>query len=318
MGEDSRTPPIPPAPEPSSESRGPHGALSPGTTVGRRYTIVELLGRGVAGAVYKARDEDLGQQVAIRTITFDDGTDAAARSDMERRFRREAQLAREITHPHVARILDISEAEGMLFVAMPLIEGEPLSALMQRRGPLPVRDAVNIARQIVDGLTAAHDRGVVHRDLKPENVMVADGTAVILDLGMARSNATQSGFGGISGTVEYMAPEQSRGAGVDARADIYAVGLIIYDMLTGRKRLQGHDSAMAELLFRMRSTPAPIGKLVPGVPPAVDAIISRATHPNPDRRFASAAQMLSALSAVGGGDGPSGDSAHRSWWPQWR
>jgi serine/threonine-protein kinase len=317
MSDEPPTTPIPPAPRPSRGAETPHGALSPGSKIGGRYTINEQLPRGSVDAVYKAWDDELGRQVAIRTITFHAGTDAAARGDMERRFKRDTQLAREITHPQVARILDLGNAEGGLFVVMPLIGGETLAALMQRRGPLSSRDAIAIATQVAEGLAAAHGMGVVHRNVKPENIMIADGAAVLLDLGMARSSATQTGLGGISGTVEYMAPEQSRGAGVDGRADIYALGLIVYDMLTGRKRLQGHDSAMAELLFRMRNPPPPAGKLVPDIPAALETVITRATQPNPDRRFSNAEQMRAALAAI---DDESGTdrATRRSWWPRWR
>jgi serine/threonine protein kinase len=287
--------------------------MTPGTRIGNRYTVTALLGRGAIGPVYRARDDERGVDVAIRTIAFHDGTDPGTRTEIERRFEREAQRARQIAHPNVVPIHDIFELEGQRFLTMPLVEGETLGAMIHRIGPLAVPDVVNIAKQMADGLVAAHDLGVVHRDLKPENVIISGDHVAIMDFGIAKSNATQTGAAGISGAVEYMAPEQSHGAGVDGRADIYAFGLIVYDMATGRKRLHGHDSAMAELLFRMRNPPPALRKALPEAPAALDALVSKATQPDPDRRFASAAQLLSALSPLTA-DGAA-KAGRRSWWP---
>ena len=291
------------------------GTLAPGTRLGSRYTIRERIGRGGTGEVYQAWDDEAGGAVAIRTITFHAETDAAARNDIERRFKRDVLLAKEIAHPNVARIHDIGDVDGSPYVVMALVSGVTLSAYLQQHGSLSVSETLRLGRQIAEGLAAAHQLGVVHRNLRPENVMVAEGSAIIMDLGMARSNATETGFGGITGTVEYMAPEQSRGSGVDARADIYAWGLMVYDMLTGRKRVQGHDSPMAELLFRMKNTPPPLGKIVPGLPAAIEDVVNKATHPNPERRFGDGAQLLAALRSIPDEGSP---PARRSWWPRWR
>ena len=306
MGEDV---PVPPS--------GPPGSLAAGTKFAGRYTIIECLGRGGVGTVYKASDDELGTVVALKTISFHAGTDPGARGDMERRFNREARLALGITHANVARIHEIGDADGVQYVTMALIEGETLSTMIERLGPLPVPDAVGIARQIAGGLAAAHASGVIHRNLKPENVMVAGSRVFIMDCGLARSNATQSGFGGIADAVEYMAPEQSQGSGVDERADIYACGLILYDMLTGRKRLHGHESAMAELLFRMRNTPPGLRKLIPEIPVALDTLVAKATHPNPDRRFAKAEQLVSALESLAADGDESTRGGRRAWWTKW-
>jgi serine/threonine protein kinase/tetratricopeptide (TPR) repeat protein len=255
-----------------------------------------MLGHGGMGTVYKAWDDELATPVAIKTITLDAGSDPGGLADMERRFKREAQLARQITHKNVVRIHDIGDMAGMKYLTMALVDGETLSAMIRRIGPLPIPDAMNIARQIADGLVAAHEVGVVHRDLKPENVMVTPtGHAYIMDFGIAVSSTSATRTGQMAGTLEYMAPEQASTAGVDRRADIYAFGLIVYDMLTGRKRLQGHDHAMSELMARMHTAPAPIRTLRVDIPEPLEALIIRATQPDREMRFADAQALRDAL-----------------------
>src|SRR5688572_18766541 len=285
----------------SGAKTGAGRALGIGDKVGARYTIVGMLGFGGMGAVYKAWDDELGVPVAIKTIAFAEGTDAGTRGDMERRFKREAQLARQITHRNVVRIHDIGDLQGMKYLTMALVEGETLAARIRRVGPLPITDAIPLARQIVDGLVAAHEVGVIHRDLKPENVMVTpDGHAYIMDFGIALSSASASGTQSsvIAGTLEYMAPEQGRTAAVDSRVDVYAFGLILYDMLTGRKRLQGHDHGMSELLSRMDRAPAASRTLRADIPEPLDALITKATQPNADARFKDALELHGALSGL--------------------
>ncbi len=171
--------------------------------------------------------------------------------------------------------------------------------MIRRVGPLPIADAMPLARQIVDGLVAAHEVGVIHRDLKPENVMVTpDGHAYIMDFGIALSavGGTQSSV--FAGTLEYMAPEQGRTAAVDSRVDIYAFGLILYDMLTGRKRLQGHDHGMSELMWRMDHAPDAARTQRPDIPEPLDALITKATQPKADARFKDALELHGALSGL--------------------
>ena len=291
-------PPLPPTVV-SGAKTGAGGALGIDDKIGDRYTIVGMLGFGGMGAVYKAWDDELGVNVAIKTIAFAEGTDAGTRGDMERRFKREAQLARQITHRNVVRIHDIGDVDGLKYLTMALVEGETLAAMIRRAGPLPVADALPIARQIVDGLVAAHEVGVIHRDLKPENVMVTpDGHAYIMDFGIALSavGGTQSSV--FAGTLEYMAPEQGRTAAVDSRVDVYAFGLILYDMLTGRKRLQGHDHGMSELMWRMDHAPDAARTRRPDIPEPLDALITRATQPKADARFKDALELHGALSGL--------------------
>jgi tetratricopeptide (TPR) repeat protein len=283
----------------SGPSTGGGRTLGVGDKIGNRYTITALLGVGGMGAVYKAWDAELGVPVAIKTIAFSAGTEPGARSDMERRFKREVQLARQITHRNVVRIHDLGDVDGTKYLTMALVDGETLAALIRRVGAMPVPDVLNIARQIADGLVAAHEVGVIHRDLKPENVMVTPtGHAYIMDFGIALSSSGVTQTGVIAGTFEYMAPEQSQTTNVDGRADIYAFGLILYDMLTGRKRLQGRDQPMSELISRMSNAPVPVRTLRAEIPQPLETLIIKMTQPSPEARFADAEALREVLNRL--------------------
>lgn len=275
-------------------------ALVPGTKLGTRYTVLKTLGRGGMGAVYQAYDDELGVAVAIKTILHGDGSDAHTLRDQVSRFKSELLLARQVTHKNVVRIHDLGEFSGLKYITMSYVAGETLAALIAREGPLPVPQVLALARQIADGMAAAHEVGVVHRDMKPENVMVTpDGQALIMDFGIASSSQGGAKDGGpIVGTISYMAPEQARGQAVDARADIYAFGLILYDMLLGRKRQKKHASAMDELRSRFEGTPAPARAERPDVPAAFEAVVMRTLQPAPDQRYADTAALKEGLAAL--------------------
>src|SRR5438034_3382586 len=208
------------------------GPLRIGQSFSARYHIIKVLGVGGMGAVYQAWDAELSVAVALKVIRID-ASRRSASSEAEKRFKQELLLARQVTHKNVVRIHDLGEIDGIKYITMPYVKGDDLSTVLRRDGKLPVARALEIARQIAGGLGAAHDAGVVHRDLKPANIMIsADGLALIMDFGISASSE-EATSGGIVGTLEYMAPEQSTGAAVDGRADIYAFGLILYEMLTG-------------------------------------------------------------------------------------
>jgi len=291
--------PINVSPAASSDVPPDIGRLHPGSAFGPRYRILQRLGQGGMGIVFKAFDDELGIPVALKLIRPEAMTDPEAALQMERRFKRELVLARQVTHKNVVRIHDLGELNGIKYFTMPFIEGRDLGALLTVEGKLPVARALHIARQVTYGLAAAHEVGVVHRDLKPENVMLdADDTAVIMDFGLARTNdgTHLTKTGAVMGTLSYMAPEQARGADVDHRADIYAWGLMLYDMVAGRRR-SGRDP-MSEMLARMQDGPPPIRTVEPHVPEALGAIIARSTDPNPDRRFATTKDLLTALKGL--------------------
>jgi serine/threonine protein kinase len=294
---------------------------------GRRYHIKRLLGLGGMGAVYQAWDTELGIDVAIKLIRPDIIGDPAAAAEIQRRFKRELLLARLVTHQNVVRIHDLGEIEGLKYITMSYVDGTDLASLLSREGRLPVRRALRLAKRICAGLVAAHAAGVVHRDLKPANVMVgANDEALITDFGIARllgsvdgegsalpvpspsrldphhADVTQAGS--MVGTLEYMPPEQARGEQVDQRADVYALGLMLHDMLSGRIRQTRSPSALDELKARGERSPGPLHGEIPEVSEALDAIIARCTDPVPSRRYKSSAELAEALARLDDGGRP--------------
>ena len=263
------------------------------------------------GAVYQAWDAELGVAVAVKVIRPEIASNPEASAEIERRFKRELLLARQVTHPNVVRIHDLGDINGIKYITMPLIEGSDLSTILDEHKTLPVRRALHIARGVVAGLVSAHEAGVVHRDLKPANIMIGvDDVPTIMDFGIARSadspqqasvtphgvrptdlsrtaglSASATQAGAIVGTVAYMAPEQASGKPVDQRADIYAFGLILYDMLVGGRRRERAQSAVAELVERMQTAPPAPRTIDPTIPEAVDAIVRRCVEPDPAKRF---------------------------------
>ncbi len=293
------------------------GPLTIGDQFGR-YTIVKMLGVGGMGAVYQAWDTELEVVVALKVIRPEVLRDPAAEEEIERRFKRELLLARQVTHKNVVRIHDLGEIRGIKYITMTFVGGTDLATLIKREGRLPIQRILPIMRSAVAGLVAAHAAGVVHRDLKPANIMIdANGEAFIMDFGIARSTggpaelppagAAHGGLrasgrytdatvlGSIVGTIEYMAPEQARGEAVDQRADIYATGLILYDLLTGRRRAEGAGSALDQLRARMDTALPPVKSLVPDLPDALAAIVTRAVEPDAAKRFQTTTDLADAL-----------------------
>jgi tetratricopeptide (TPR) repeat protein len=283
---------------PPTSAYVPGAPLVPGTKLGTRYTVLKTLGQGGMGAVYQAYDDELGVAVAIKTILQGAASDAHTLRDQVNRFKSELLLARQVTHKNVVRIHDLGEFAGLKYITMSYVAGETLAARLARLGPLPVPDALALARQIAEGMAAAHEVGVVHRDLKPENVMVTpDGQALIMDFGIASSDgAAESGQ--IVGTISYMAPEQATGRAVDARADLYAFGLILYDMLLGRQRARAHASSMDELRSRLEAAPPPVRSRRAEVPAALEAVVMRCLQPAAADRFQDTPALTAALAAL--------------------
>jgi tetratricopeptide (TPR) repeat protein len=291
----------------SAHSSGEHRAagagdqLAAGEAFAGRYHIIRLLGVGGMGAVYQAWDDELGVAVAIKTIRPDPSADPTAAQDVERRFKRELVLARQVTHPNVVRIHDLGEVNGLKYITMPFVNGQTLSAVLAAEGRLPVPRALGIFRQLVSGMEAAHAKGIVHRDLKPPNIMVEDGQVFIMDFGIARSVASNTMLtmaGAVVGTFDYMAPEQATGKPVDQRADIYALGLILQDMLAGRSSRPKTENPVSDLMQRIQTPPTPVRALVPHVPEALEALISRCLQLDPAARFTSTSELVSAVAAL--------------------
>jgi tetratricopeptide (TPR) repeat protein len=296
---------------------GGTGPLTVGQNFGPRYHVIRCIGTGGMGAVYQAWDQVLEVAVAVKVIRPDAVADATAAAELERRFKRELLLARQVTHRNVVRIHDIGEIDGVKYITMPYVQGSDLATILRRDGRLPVDRALLIARQIAEGLVAAHDAGVVHRDLKPANIMVdAEDHAVIMDFGIARSTSSATGFamtvaGSVIGTVEYMAPEQARGEAADQRADVYAFGLILRDLLLGGRHA-GTTTAVAELMSRMQQAPPPLRTVDPSIPEAVDALIARCLQPAPADRYQTSAELLKDIERVSSGG--EATAAARPWY----
>jgi serine/threonine-protein kinase len=271
------------------------GRFAPGDLLAERYRIVGLLGKGGMGEVYRADDLKLAQPVALKFLP------EGVASDPERlsRFYNEVRTARQVSHSNVCRVYDIAEAGGLHFLSMEFVDGEDLASLLRRIGRLPGDKALEIARQLCAGLAAAHDRGVLHRDLKPENVMIdGRGHARITDFGLAGVAEGIAGADVRSGTPAYMSPEQLTGSGVSARSDIYALGLVLYELFTGKRAVEG--KSFVELVRKHQDqAPVPPSAIVPDLDPAVERAILRCLEKEPRRRPASA---LAVSAALPGGD----------------
>ena len=221
----------------------PHGRFLPGTIVADRYRIVGLLGKGGMGEVYRADDLKLGQAVALKFLPKDVEKDGARLA----RFMSEVKVARQISHSNVCRVYDVSEVDGHHFISMEYVDGEDLASLLRRIGRLPKDKAIQIARQICAGLAAAHEQGILHRDLKPANIMIdGRGRARITDFGLAGLIEEIGGEVQSAGTPAYMAPEQLSGKPASVRSDIYSLGLVLYELFTGRPAFSA--SSPAEVL----------------------------------------------------------------------
>ena len=272
-------------------------SLVPGQTFGQRYQIISLLGVGGMGAVYHVWDSELALSLALKVIKPD--SDPLATQELERRFKRELVLARQVTHTNVIRIHDLGEIDGIKYITMPFVHGTDLARLLATEGKLPIARALPLARQMVSGLRAAHEVGIVHRDLKPANILIDDTEkAVITDFGIARSTTAgtfATAAGAIIGTLAYMAPEQATGKQVDQRADIYAFGLILSEMLVGKRGSSGGDTALALLIERASHAPPRMRTIDPTIPEALDRVVARCVEPDPAARYQTTTDLEDAL-----------------------
>ena len=271
--------------------------LSPGSRIGP-FEVTGSLGAGGMGEVYRARDTRLGREVALKILPAEFVADAERLA----RFDREARTLAALNHPHIAQLLGVEDSGARRALVMELVEGEDLAERLTR-GPIPLDDALAIARQIADALAAAHERGIVHRDLKPANIKVRDdGTVKVLDFGLAKALSSSDGAGSsgaetpldrsptittpamtlhgmILGTAAYMAPEQAKGKVVDKRADIWAFGCVLYEMVTGRRAFAGEDvSDTLASVLRAEVDPT-------GVPPSLERLLKRCFERDPRKRL---------------------------------
>ena len=259
-----------------------------------RYKILGELGRGAMGIVYKAEDPNLDRLVAVKTIILDEDSDG--RKEYQKRFVLEAKAAGKLHHPNIVTTFDCGEHEGMAYLAMELIDGTDLRSRLQKDA-LPAVEAVEIARQVAEGLGYAHARGVVHRDIKPGNIMLnAEGAAKIMDFGLARMRMAdqKTSTGMVLGTPRYMSPEQISGQPVDNRSDVFSLGIVLYEMLTGTRLYSGED--MHQVHHQIVETEhVPPTRQVPNLPPMVDFVVARALKKDPAVRYQDARELAADL-----------------------
>jgi serine/threonine protein kinase/tetratricopeptide (TPR) repeat protein len=267
--------------------------LSEGHILAQRYEVLSLLGEGGMGAVYKAKDIELGRMVALKVIRRELSGNRAILD----RFKQELLLATQVTHKNVVRIYDLGEADGLKFITMEYVEGEDLRTVIHQRTKLPPREAVAFIEQICRALEAAHGVGVIHRDLKPQNIMLdKSGRILVMDFGLARTlegdGMTQTGA--MVGTMEYMSPEQALAQSLDQRSDLFSVGLIFYELLTGATPFRA-DSALASLIKRTQERVVPVSELDPSIPLPLSQIVSRCLERDLTLRYQTASELLADL-----------------------
>jgi eukaryotic-like serine/threonine-protein kinase len=277
-----------------------------GTVFDGRYRVVRKLGTGGMANVYLAEDQELGRNVAIKIL--DDRH--AGDDQFVERFRREAKNAASLSHPNIVSIYDRGEAEGTYYIAMEFLDGRTLKELITEKGPVPTRLAIDYARQILAAVGFAHKHGIVHRDVKPHNVLVSrEGRLKVTDFGIARSGASQmTEVGSIIGTAQYLSPEQARGSQVTPASDIYSVGIVLYEMLTGEVPFTG-DTPLEIAMKHLSAIPEPPSRKRPDVPRDLDMIVLRALAKNPRNRYQSAEEMDADLGRVARGLAVSDETA---------
>ena len=272
-----------------------------------RYKILGELGRGAMGVVYRAEDPALDRVVALKTIILAEDSDG--RMEYHKRFFQEAKAAGKLTHPHIVTTYDFGEEEGLAYIAMELLEGTELRTRMKEGALTPV-EAVDIAQQVADGLGFAHGRGVVHRDIKPGNIMLLGrGRVKIMDFGIARMRAAdfKTSTGMVLGTPKYMSPEQIAGSPVDHRSDIFSLGVVLYEMLTGVRLFAGDD--VPQITHNVTNVEhEPPTRVNPGLPAMLDFIVARALKKDPAVRYQDAydlaADLATCLVELRGREGP--------------
>jgi len=296
-----------------------------GRVFGERYRVLSLLGSGGMGQVFRVADQTSGQTLALKVLRPLDSDD----SDRVRRFQREIQILTRIRHPAVLRILDWGTSPTGLFFVTELVDGEDLKLAIRKRGPWPAAETAVLGATLADALAAAHAQGVVHRDVKPNNVMLArDGSVRLLDFGLARGSGidvtTLTRTGTMLGTPGYMSPEQFDAHGVDERSDLYSLGVVLFEMLTGRLPFGGQTPIAVALAHKTQTPPLP-RSLRPGVPAWIEHVVMRCLEKEPEKRYANAPELSAELRrprsgatprlrALPGGDGVVLDPGERTDW----
>jgi eukaryotic-like serine/threonine-protein kinase len=269
-------------------------SIAPGTLIDNRYRVVSRVGSGGMAEVYCADDVQLGRRVAVKLLH----ERFAADDEFVERFRREASSAAALSHANIVSVYDRGEWSGTYYIVMEYLDGRSLDSIVREEAPLPADRAIELTEQVLRAARFAHRRGIVHRDLKPHNVIIdEEGRIKVTDFGIARAGAGASEItqtGSIMGTARYLSPEQAQGNPVSPRSDLYSIGVMLYELLTGTVPFEG-DSVVAIALRHLSEPPRPPSSLVPSISPALDAIVLRALAKSPDERFADADEFIAAL-----------------------
>src|SRR4051794_131101 len=273
--------------------------------IDNRYKVLTRLGSGGMADVYCAEDQQLGRKVALKLLHRRFAED----HEFLERFRREASSAAGLQHPNVVGVFDRGEWDGTSYIAMEYLEGRTLKAVITDEAPVDPIRSIDLVVQVLRAARFAHKRGIIHRDLKPHNVIVdPDGRAKVTDFGIARAGASDmTQTGSIMGTAQYLSPEQAQGLAVDERSDLYSVGVVLYELLTGRVPFEG-DSAVSIALKQVAESPTPPRALNPAVPPELEAVVLRALAKDPAQRFQDADEFITALDRVRGHLAAGGDA----------
>ena len=291
------------------------GPLAPEHRLGTRiggYELEEVVGRGGMGVVYRARHLHLDRTVALKLLT----PELASGNAFRERFLRESRAAAAVHHPNIVTVYDAGDAGGLLYIAMQLVEGSDLAELLDRTGALDPRRALDIGAQVADALDAAHARGLVHRDVKPGNVLMDERRCYLTDFGLTRAVSSRTALtvhGEFVGTVDYIPPEQIEGRAVDGRADVYALGCLLYHMLAGSVPYP-RDSQIAVVYAHVQEPPPPLSSARPGLPAPLDAVLAKAMAKRPEERHDTCGELIAAMRAAFGVDAaapapPVGDAA---------
>jgi eukaryotic-like serine/threonine-protein kinase len=286
---------------PTMPARPPGAALARGEIFAGRYEIFGTVGKGGMGVVYRAHDRQLDETVALKLLR----ADALAHDpSLLERFKQEIRLARRISHRFVLRTHDFGETDGTPYISMEYVEGKTLKELIHARGAMPLPVGLSVARQVCEGLEAAHATGVVHRDIKPQNILIIPetGQVKIMDFGIARVSAMDeaSGLtiaGTVMGTPDYMPPEQAEGKTADFRSDIYSLGVVLFEAFTGRVPFKG-ETAMAVVAAHLRMPPPTLRSVKPDVPADLEATVMRCLEKDPARRWPSVEDLRTRLGAI--------------------
>jgi beta-lactam-binding protein with PASTA domain/predicted Ser/Thr protein kinase len=264
------------------------------TIIDGRYRVISRLGSGGMADVYLAQDQLLGRQVAVKVLHYHFAED----QEFVERFRREASSAAALSHPNIVAIFDRGEWNGTYYIAMEYVAGRSLKEIVRQDGPMPASAAIDVVVQILRAARFAHRRGVIHRDLKPHNVIIdEEGRARVTDFGIARAGASDMTLtGSIMGTAQYLSPEQAQGHAVSASSDLYSVGVILYELLTGAVPFEG-ETAVAIAYKQVSAQPRPPSQLNPALPASLDAVVLRALAKDPEARYADADELIAALEA---------------------